>query len=116
MNMNKIHLDFIWSSQKEYFSLKPLYEESKNFSLETRFLKIHRNKIRNLFSNPKLADNIVISHNEPLNRIKKMGWNGRYIYVEHGLDPAHFCEKSNNSAWKLIRKSPGIFYSNFETI
>ena len=83
--MNEIHLDFIWSSQKEYFSLKPLYEESKKFSLETRFLKIHRNKIRNLFSNPKLADNIVISHNEPLNRIKKMGWNGRYIYVEHGL-------------------------------
>ena len=83
--MNKIHIDFIWSSQKEYFSLKPLYEESKNFSLETRLFKVHRSKIRNLFSKPKLADNVVISHNEPLNRIKKMGWNGRYIYVEHGL-------------------------------
>ena len=88
--MNKIDIDFIWSSQKEYFSLKPLYEESKNFSLETRFFKVHRNKIRNFFSIPQLANNVVISHNEPLNRVKKMGWNGCYIYVEHGLGPMKY--------------------------
>ena len=39
MNMNKIHLDFVWSSQKEYFSLKPLYEESKKFFIRNKISK-----------------------------------------------------------------------------
>ena len=47
-------------------------------------------KIRNFFSIPQLANNIVISHNEQLNRDKKMGWNGCYIYVEHGLGPMKY--------------------------
>ena len=41
------NVDFVWSSQKEYFRLKPLYEESKKFNLETRILKIHKSRIRN---------------------------------------------------------------------
>ena len=28
-NNKKYDVDFIWSSQKEYFSLKPLYNESQ---------------------------------------------------------------------------------------
>ena len=36
------NIDFIWSSQKEYFSLKPIYEESKNLNLNTRLLKVHK--------------------------------------------------------------------------
>ena len=86
MKKNKNHsVDFLWSSTKEYFSLKPLFEESKNFGLKSRLLKIHKSKIRNYFKTPKLSQNIVISHDSPLKRIKKLGWKGKYIYVEHGL-------------------------------
>ena len=84
-NNNIYNIDFVWSSQKEYFSLKPLYEESKKFNLETRILKIHKSRIRNYLKNSNLSKTIVISHDEPLKRIKKMGWNGKYIYIEHGL-------------------------------
>jgi len=84
-NYNKYDIDFVWSSQKEYFSLKPLYEESKNFKLKTRILKIHKSRIRNYIKISNLSKTIVISHDEPLKRIRKMGWKGKYIYVEHGL-------------------------------
>ena len=86
MNNRKFHkIDFIWSSQKEYFSLKPLYEESQKYNLETRLLKIHKSKIRNYFKISNLSENVVISHDSPLKRIKKLGWKGKYVYVEHGL-------------------------------
>ena len=84
-NYNTYDIDFVWSSQKEYFSLKPLYKESKNFGLKTRLLKIHKSRIRNYIKISNLSKTIVISHDEPLKRIKKMGWSGKYIYVEHGL-------------------------------
>ena len=84
-NKNSHNIDFIWSSQKEYFSLKPLYEESKKHNLNTRLLKTHKSKIRNYFKISNLSENVVISHDSPLKRIKKMGWKGKYIYVEHGL-------------------------------
>ena len=84
-NYNTYDIDFVWSSQKEYFSLKPLYKESKNFGLKTRLLKIHKSRIRNYIKISNLSKTIVISHDDPLKRIKKMGWMGKYIYVEHGL-------------------------------
>ena len=84
-NYTTYDIDFVWSSQKEYFSLKPLYKESKNFGLKTRLLKIHKSRIRNYIKISNLSKTIVISHDEPLKRIKKMGWRGKYIYVEHGL-------------------------------
>ena len=57
INKNNMYdIDFIWSSQKEYFSLKPLYLESKNVGLNTRLLKIHRNKIRNYIKISNLSD------------------------------------------------------------
>lgn len=83
--METNYIDFIWSSQKEYFSLKPLYDKSKKLSLETRLIKIHRNRIRNHLTISNLSRNVVISHDEPLKRIKKLGWDGNHIYVEHGL-------------------------------
>lgn len=84
-NSNSHKIDFIWSSRKEYFSLKPLYEESQKHKLQTRLLKIHKSKIRNYFKISNIAENVVISHDSPLKRIKKLGWEGKYIYVEHGL-------------------------------
>jgi len=86
MNKNNIYdIDFIWSSQKEYFSLKPLYKKSKEFGLKTRLLKIHKSKIRNRIKISNLSKNIVISHDQALKRIKNLGWRGSYIYIEHGL-------------------------------
>ena len=61
-NNNKYDIDFIWSSQKEYFSLKPLYHESQKIGLKTRLLKVHRSKIRNYIKISNLSNNIVISH------------------------------------------------------
>ncbi len=78
-------IDFIWANQKEYFSLKPLYEQSKKFKLKTRILKIHKSRIRNYIKFSNLSKIVIISHDEPLKRIKKMGWKGKYIYIEHGL-------------------------------
>ena len=57
MKKNETHnIDFIWSSQKEYFSLKPLYEEAQNFRLKARLLKIHKSKIRNYLKISNLSD------------------------------------------------------------
>jgi len=83
----KKKLDFIWSSQKEYFTLKPLYIEAKKQGWDTKLQKIHRNVIRNFFNYSNIPNYIVISHDTPLKRIKKLGWKGKYIYVEHGLSP-----------------------------
>tara|TARA_X000001036_G_scaffold10641_1_gene9421 strand:- start:3713 stop:4786 length:1074 start_codon:yes stop_codon:yes gene_type:complete len=78
-------IDFCWSSQKEYFSLKPLFIESKKMGMNTRLLKIHRSKFLNYLKFSNLSKNIVISHDQALKRAKKLGWKGSYIYVEHGL-------------------------------
>ncbi len=82
---NNYNIDFCWSSQKEYFSLKPLYIESQKMNLNTRLLKIHKNRIRNYFNFSNLSNHIVISHDQALRRVQKLGWRGSYIYVEHGL-------------------------------
>ena len=84
-NNSTYNIDFIWSSQKEYFSLKPIYKESKNLNLNTRLLKVHKSKIRNYLKKLNLSEHVVISHDAPLKRIQKMGWKGKYIYIEHGL-------------------------------
>ena len=78
-------IDFLWSSQKEYSSLKPIFEESKKQGFKSRLLKIHKSTIRNYFKISDLSQNVIISHDAPLKRIKKLGWKGRYIYIEHGL-------------------------------
>ena len=41
-------LDFLWSSKKEYFSLKPLYIEAKKQGIDTRFKKIYKNIIKTI--------------------------------------------------------------------
>ena len=86
MQNKKTHkIDFLWSSQKEYFSLKPIFKESKKQGFNSRLLKIHKSTIRNYFKISDLSQDVIISHDTPLKRIKKLGWKGRYIYIEHGL-------------------------------
>ena len=86
MSMDKNYdIDFCWSSQKEYFSLKPLFIESKKMGINSRFIKIHKSKLLNYFKFSNLSKTIVISHDQSLKRAKKIGWKGAYIYIEHGL-------------------------------
>tara|TARA_Y100001970_G_C14183483_1_gene831163 strand:- start:761 stop:1825 length:1065 start_codon:yes stop_codon:yes gene_type:complete len=99
-------LDFIWSSQKEYFTLKPLYEEAQNQNWDAKIKQIHRSSIRNYFKHSKFSDYIVISHDTPLKRIKKLGWNGKYIYVEHGLSPM----KNYTYKYSFFHKADLLFY------
>jgi len=85
-----IILDFLWSSQKEYFSIKPLYNLAKSKKWNTRFIKIHKHSFRNWRIKNNLSQYIVISHDSPLKRVQKHGWNGKYFYVEHGLGPMKY--------------------------
>ena len=102
--MNK--LEFLWSSKKEYFSLKPLYIEAKKQGIDTRFKKIYKNIIKNYFINNNISEYVVISHDTPLKRIKKIGWNGKYIYVEHGLSPM----KYYTYKYSFFHQSSLLFY------
>ena len=83
-------IDFIWSSQKEYFTLIPLFKEAKNQGWNVRFKKIYKSILRNYLVNKNLSKHIVISHDTPLKRVQKTGWSGKYIYVEHGLSPMKY--------------------------
>jgi len=87
---NNFRLDFLWSSHKEYISLKPLYNLAYNQKWDVRFKKVHKSFLRNFFTLGKLSKNIIISHDSPLKRVKKMGWSGKYIYIEHGLSPMKY--------------------------
>lgn len=99
-------VDFIWSSTKEYFSLIPLYKKALEKKWNVRFIRIRKSYLRNLFSVPSLSKFVVISHDQPLKRIKKLGWNGKYIYVEHGLGPM----KYYTYKYKFFHEADLLFY------
>ena len=73
-------LIFVGPVKKEYFSLKPLYIESKKMNLNTRLLKIHKSKIRNRFNFSNLSNYIVISHDQGSQKSKKI-WMGWTLYL-----------------------------------
>lgn len=80
-----MNLDFIWSTQKGLASLKPLYNYFCKKGWTSNLYHIHKLSMRNFLTLKKLSDTVVIAFDEPLKRIQKSGWNGKYIYVEHGL-------------------------------
>ena len=41
--------------------------------------------ISDIIESKQLSDTVVIAYDEPLKRIQKSGWTGKYIYIEHGL-------------------------------
>lgn len=84
----------------------PLYKKALERKWPVRFLKIRRSYIRNLLSIKSLSDYVVISHDSPLKRIKKLGWNGKYIYVEHGLGPM----KYYTYKYKFFHEADLLFY------
>jgi len=76
-------VDFVWTSDKEYSSLFPIYEYMKktDTSINTNFVKIKKFLIQNQNIKKKLSKIIVISHDRPLKRLKKINWEGIYIYI-----------------------------------
>jgi len=84
----------------------PLYTKALEKKWSVRFLKIRKSHIRNLFSIKSLSEYVVISHDLPLKRIKKLGWAGKYIYVEHGLGPM----KYYTYKYKFFHEADLLFY------
>jgi hypothetical protein len=84
----------------------PLYKKALEKKWPVRFLKIRKSYIRNLFSIKSLSEHVVISHDLPLKRIKKLGWTGKYIYVEHGLSPM----KYYTYKYKFFHEADLLFY------
>lgn len=82
-------LDFIYGAEKERWALLPLYEHFYRHGIATRLVKIHR---RNFFRSyiRKLAPYVVASYDLTIVRIKEAGWQGRTIYVDHGLSPVKY--------------------------
>ena len=56
-------LDFIWSTQKGYASIKPLFEYMLEKDWDTSIYHIHKLSIRNLNTIRKLSDTVVIAYN-----------------------------------------------------
>ena len=83
-------LDFIWSTQKGYVSIRPLYEFLRNKGWDSSIYRIRKLAVRNYFTIKKLSNTVVIAFDKPLKRIQKSGWKGRYIYIEHGLGPIKY--------------------------
>ena len=105
----KMHsLDFVWTSDKEYSSLKPIYEYMKktDSSIDVNLTKIKKLFFQNWRIKKKLSDTIVISHDRPLKRLKKNNWKGKYIYIEHGLSPMKYWTYKYN----FFHRSSLLFY------
>ncbi len=82
-------LDFIYTAEKERTSLLPLFNYFQQIDVPVRMVKIHH---RNLFKGyiRRLASHIVASYDLTLDRVKKAGWTGKTIYVDHGLSPVKY--------------------------
>ena len=100
-------IDFIWSSKKEYNALYPLFNFfSKKNNIKTRLIKIHKNKLLNSFTISNLSYYVIISHSHTYYRLKKFGWNGKFIYVDHGISPI----KYYSYVYDFFYKASLLFY------
>ena len=104
--MHKV--DFIWTSDKEYSSLLPLYDYMKKneSSVEVNMLKVKKFSFQNYELKKKISDIVIISHDRPLKRLKKNSWQGKYIYIEHGLSPMKYWTYK----YKFFHESSLLFY------
>ncbi|MBC8376735.1 MAG: CDP-glycerol glycerophosphotransferase family protein [FCB group bacterium] len=82
-------LDFIYSAEKEKSALLPLYTHMKQHNSDVRMVKIHRRSIFKSYIR-NLAPVVVASYDMTLDRVKKAGWVGRTVYVDHGLSPVKY--------------------------
>ena len=90
MKYQKRKIDFVWSSQKGYTSILPLYEFMKDNGWKVAIYKIYRNRFRNRKTIKNLGKIVILAYDQPLFRLEKSGWEGEFIYVEHGLSPMKY--------------------------
>ncbi len=83
-------LDLVYSTTKGYASLLPLFETMQDLGWQVRLTRVHRNCFRNRKLLKSIGDTIVIAYDKPLARLKKCGWTGEFIYIEHGLSPMKY--------------------------
>jgi len=83
-------LDFAWSSAKDLACLKPLYNEFLNTDWEVTLVKIHRHNFRNRKAVQALAEHVVVAYDLPIKRIRRRGYKGEFIYVDHGVGPVKY--------------------------
>ncbi len=101
-----IKVDFTYSSHKDYATLLPLFEYVKKRGWQSRLFHIHKMKCRNRSTLNKLASTIIIAYDGPLNRLRKCGWNGDFIYLEHGLSPV----KSYTYLYRFFFEASLLFF------
>ena len=83
--MNNIRIDFVWSTQKGMSSLYPLYKMALSQGWDSNLYKVKKQSFLNRKLVKSLSNLIVIAYDQPLYRLRKSGWDSKYIYIEHGL-------------------------------
>ena len=84
-------IDFVYTSVREKSSLEPLYNEALAQGVSARLLKIKKP----WFFTPakpykETAPLIYLCHDRALERLKKKGWKGEYIFIDHGISPVKY--------------------------
>lgn len=85
-----IHLDFAWSELKDRSCLDPLYRQVKGMGWDASFVKIHKHGFRNRRAARNLASHVVAAFDKPIGKLKAAGYQGRFIYVDHGVGPVKY--------------------------
>ncbi len=83
-------LDFIWTAHKDFACLKPLYDHFISMGWECNLVKINKHKFRNIRKVKKLSPYVVAAYDVPIRRLKRHNWDGKFIYVDHGVGPIKY--------------------------
>ncbi|MBC8503084.1 MAG: CDP-glycerol glycerophosphotransferase family protein [Nitrosopumilus sp.] len=78
----------------------------KNSGWNVELDKVHKHSFRNRKLMKSISNLIVIAYDQPLYRLQNSGWNGEYIYIEHGLSPMKYYTYKYN----FFHKSTILFY------
>ena len=105
-SQNKHKIDFVWSSDKELSCLKPLYQYMVANGWSANLYKIYKHSFRNWNTLKKISNLVILCFDLPLIRLKKTGWNGEFIYVDHGLSPVKYYAYK----YDFFLKSKLLFY------
>jgi len=99
-------LDFVYSTTKGYSSIFPLFKQMKNSGWDVELNKVHKHSFRNRKLMKNISNLIIIAYDQPLYRLQNSGWNGEFIYIEHGLSPMKYYTYKYN----FFHKSAILFY------
>lgn len=83
-------VDLVYSTLKGHSSLFPLFEHLRDRSWDVALTKVHKHGFRNRELLRRITDTVILAYDQPLYRLEKSGWSGRFIYIEHGLSPVKY--------------------------